>query len=550
LALFWRADFFCLKKARAMTGLIPTTPFGRRPVTLGQIAAGQWTRRVVEEAAKPGSNHPAAVNKWQLFRTLTEVRERLGVSDRSLSVLNALLSFHPETALTLPRRADACEAGGGEAAKRTHRPGAKADPARAKQDIRRRPGDRSGGEHFGERVIGDEAPNAEAPGHKTSGAGTPGADPDIGCDLVVFPSNKALSQRAHGMAGTTLWRHLTALVAAGLIQRRDSPNGKRYARKGEGGEDRFSDAFGFDLTPLVARAPEFEALAEAARIERRQRYLRKERISLLRRDVGKLIGLGLDEGLAGDWEGLRLRAMTLMRPLRSLRDDDDLAGLEAELAALREEAAKALEIHVNSSNMQCNDHHNGMHQSNSNTQCHEDLEPASKEEGPPGAGVTQDAATEPAGTAASPDAGPSYPLGLILEACPDIRDYGPGGRIRGWSDFVNAAALVRPMIGISPDAWREAQEALGPQAAPVAIAAILQRSIHSSEATTMAGTTPDAAAGAVLVNGSPAIRSAGGYLRALSAKARAGELALGPLLMALIGQRLKARKAHAAGSPS
>jgi replication initiation protein RepC len=536
-------------KAGAMTGLIPTTPFGRRPVTLGQIAAGLRTRQAVEEAAQPGSNHPTAVNKWQLFRTLTDIRERLGVSDRSLSVLNALLSFHPETVLTLPRCADARERGGGEAAKRTDRPGAKADSARAAQDRRRRPGKRLGGAPFGEGPPGVDTPDIEIPGHETAGHETPGADRDIGCDLVVFPSNKALSQRAHGMASTTLWRHLTALVAAGLIQRRDSPNGKRYARKGEGAEDRFSDAFGFDLTPLVARAPEFEVLAEQARIERRQRTLRKERISLLRRDVGKLIGLGLDEGLAGDWEGFRLRAMALMRPVRSLRDDDDLTRLEGDLAALREEAVKALEVHVNVSDMQCNDHHNGMHQSNSNTQCLEDLEPASKEEGAPGAGVTQDAATKPGGTAASPDTGASYPLGLILEACPDIRDYGPGGRIRGWSDFVSAAALVRPMIGISPDAWREAQEALGPQAAPVAIAAILQRSIHSSEATTMAGVISDAAAGAVLVNGSPAIRSAGGYLRALSAKARSGELALGPLLMALIGQRLKARKAHAAGSP-
>jgi len=405
-----------------------------------------------------------------------------------------------------------------------------------------------GGAPFGEGPPGVETSDAEIPGHETAGDETPGADRDIGCDLVVFPSNKALSQRAHGMAGTTLWRHLTALVAAGLIQRRDSPNGKRYARKGEGGEDRFSDVFGFDLTPLVARAPEFEVLAEQARIERRQRTLRKERISLLRRDVGKLIGLGLDEGLAGDWEGFRLRAMALMRPLRSLRDDDDLAGLEVDLAVLREEAAKALEIHVNASNMQCNDHRNGMHQSNSNTQCPENLEPTPKEEGQPGT-VSEEATTEAGITAASPDTGASYPLGLILEACPDIREYGPGGRIRGWSDFVNAAALVRPMIGISPDAWREAQEALGREAAPVAIAAILQRSIHSSEAKTMAAATPDAAAGAVLVNGSPAIRSAGGYLRALSAKARAGDLALGPLLMALIGQRLKARKARAAGSP-
>jgi hypothetical protein len=66
----------------------------------------------------------------------------------------------------------------------------------------------------------------------------------------------------------------------------------------------------------------------------------------------------------------------------------------------------------------------------------------------------------------------------------------------------------------------------------------------------MAGTTPGAVTGTVLVNGSPAIRLAGGYPRALRAKARAGELALGPLLMALIGQKLKARKARAAALPS
>ncbi len=41
--------------------------------------------------------------------------------------------------------------------------------------------------------------------------------------------------------------------------RRDSPNGKRYARRGMDGE--VSLAFGFELTPLVARAEEFEALA-------------------------------------------------------------------------------------------------------------------------------------------------------------------------------------------------------------------------------------------------------------------------------------------------
>src|SRR6218665_1620887 len=47
--------------------------------------------------------------------------------------------------------------------------------------------------------------------------------------LVVFPSNAQLSIRAHGMAPATLRRHLADLVRAGLVIRRDSPNGKRYA---------------------------------------------------------------------------------------------------------------------------------------------------------------------------------------------------------------------------------------------------------------------------------------------------------------------------------
>ena len=106
-------------------------------------------------------------------------RPTLGVSERALAVLNALMSFYPETTLT-------------------------------------------------------------------------GED-----DLIVFPSNEQLCLRTHGMPASTLRRQLAALVDAGLIVRRDSPNGKRYARKGRGGEIKL--AFGFDLAPLVVRAEEFEA---------------------------------------------------------------------------------------------------------------------------------------------------------------------------------------------------------------------------------------------------------------------------------------------------
>jgi replication initiation protein RepC len=450
-----------------------TTSFGRRPASLGQVAAQMALGKALDEAGRPGSNRPAAVNKWALFRTLTAIRAQLGVSDRSLGVLNALLTFHPETALTLPK--------------------ASAD----------------------------------------DGEGASGS-----CDLIVFPSNKALAARAHGMAGMTLWRHLKALTDAGLIIRRDSPNGKRYARKDATGQDRFSHAYGFDLTPLVVRAPEFEAMAEEARAAERRRYLRKERISLLRRDVSKLIGMGLDEGLPGDWEALRLRAMALMTPLRRIPHAGDLEAVEADLAELRHDIAKLLELQQNVTNMMSNAHHSDVHQSISKTQPQTDLEPASMEEG-----GEVDAINDIANAPETKSGGVSaYPLGMVLEACPDLRDYASGGRIRSWIEFQAAAAAVRPMIGISPDAWREAQEALGPIEAHVAVAVILQRSIHSSEAETSAG--EGAGPPRITVNGSPAIRSAGGYLRSLSDKARAGAFSIGPILMATIGQRLKTKRAR------
>ena len=68
-----------------------------------------------------------------------------------------------------------------------------------------------------------------------------------GC--IVYPSNRKLSERAHGISESTLRRALGQLVEAGLIIRKDSPNGKRYPRGNAP-----SDAYGFDLTPLIVRA--------------------------------------------------------------------------------------------------------------------------------------------------------------------------------------------------------------------------------------------------------------------------------------------------------
>ena len=438
-----------------------TTPFGRRSLSLAMVAAQTAAREFI---ARPDAS-ATVVHKWRLFRALTEAKGPLGVTDRALSVLHALLSFHQETALTL--------AEGGTNAKAEE--------------------------------------GGEAPG--------PG--------LVVFPSNKELSIRAHGMAPATLRRHLASLVEAGLIIRRDSPNGKRFARRGQGGE--IDEAFGFDLTPLIARAAEIENLADEVRAENRAVALLREKITLVRRDIVKMIETGMEEGVPvalardgadiRDWAGVHTHYAALSaRYVRNL-SRASLEALAADLSAFAEQIQKLLETHVKSQKSSGNESQAERHIQNQITNI-SDLEPNLREgraetPGP----MDDDAATERAGAAEFPDRPPTaprtYPLGMVLQACPDIVDYGKGGEIACWRDLVDAAAIVRSALGVSPDAWRQALEAMGEHDASIVIAAILQRGDE--------------------------IKSAGGYLRVLTAKARAAEFSLGPVLMALL--RGKAAKA-------
>ena len=84
-------------------------------------------------------------------------------------------------------------------------------------------------------------------------------------------------------------------VGAGLIVRRGSPNGKSYARKGRGGAIKL--AFDFDLAPLVARAEAFQRPMEPIEAEARAIRPAKERVTLCRRDIAKMIATG--EATAG-----------------------------------------------------------------------------------------------------------------------------------------------------------------------------------------------------------------------------------------------------------
>lgn len=325
-------------------------------------------------------------------------------------------------------------------------------------------------------------------------------------EMVVFPSNKAICERLNGMPCSTMRRHLARLVEAGLLQRRDSPNGKRYVRKH--GEDRV--AFGFDLSPLYCQSEEIARAAEAVReAEERVRRLR-EVVSLMRRDLAALAEFGdeMQPGL-GFWDQLRDRAALTARALRRKLSVEDLAAYRADLEALLDQARNIIDG-PETEEMNTNDAQSERHHHNSNKESI-DLEPALEKSGA-AAGVPDVDTNEPVADVDAQDTRhlPKIPLHLVIAACPSLKTFYQG-EIRHWHQLFDAACHVRPAMGISASAWEEAQRFMGPEQASIVVAAMLERFAD--------------------------IRSPGGYLRALTAKAAAGEFSCGPMVMALIGRR-------------
>ncbi|RUX44253.1 replication initiation protein RepC [Mesorhizobium sp. M4A.F.Ca.ET.050.02.1.1] len=312
--------------------------------------------------------------------------------------------------------------------------------------------------------------------------------------LMVFPSNSQLSLRTHGMPGSTLRRHLAELVTCGVIIRRDSPNGKRFARKGKGGA--IEEAFGFSLAPLLTRAAEFQRAAEQVRADSQALRLMRERITLHRRDIHKLIEAAIEEGAPGDWGDVwrRFRAVVDAIPRRA--GLTELEAVVADLTALHDEVDMMLENFMNATNPSANESQNERQQSDSNTDSTFVFEPAFEKSG---------ATVEPRPAVAETPR--SYPIGLVLKACPEIADYAVHG-IGNWRDLMITAAQVRGFLGVSPSAYEEACHVMGQEVAAIVIACILQKAQH--------------------------INSAGGYLRVLTEKARAGQFSVGPMLMAAL----------------
>lgn len=253
----------------------PVTPF-RRTIDAAILK---------HQAATQEDLPPVGANKWEVLRELAAARVAFGLSDRDLTVLQALVSFHQATIL-----------GGNDS------------------------------------------------------------------ELIVHPSNKAICERLNGMPCSTMRRHLSNLVQTGFVVRRDSPNGKRYARRY--GDEKV--AFGFDLSPLVRR---FQEVCEAAETVRaaEERYKRlRATVSLMRRDLAGLAEYGRslrpDQGV---WDQFSDLAVLMARDLRRKLEMEDLRRIEDALGSALDHARSLLDG-CETENMSTNDAVSEQHYQNSN----------------------------------------------------------------------------------------------------------------------------------------------------------------------------------------
>lgn len=395
-----------------MTARFATTPFGGARMSASIFRKQQHIERQ-RTSLRDGGNDTGRAEKWQLIRALSEARAVYALSDRAITVLEALLSFHPERELD-------------------------------------------------------------------------GSNP-----IIVFPSNDELSMRCRGMADATLRRHIASLVQAGLIMRRDSPNGKRYCRRDAHGE--VETAFGFDLSPLALCATEIHAEAEKMRAYARGCQKLRGEITIHIRDVAKILDAARAEKRRGDWETLELALAPLTRRLSRLASKEVLEARLAELVSLRAKVENAYVETLEEIELSGNDSNSERHYQNSNPEPL--FETSSQKE-----------LNEERSAQTNLKQRPPVTLAYLLSVCPSLASYARDG-VDTWQQVLTTAQLVRSMLGVSPDAWRRACEAMGDLTAAVTIAAMLEKA--------------------------ETIRSPGGYLRALTERAESGLFSVRPMLAAL-----------------
>jgi len=236
-------------------------------------------------------------------------------------------------------------------------------------------------------------------------------------------------------------------------------------------------AFGLDLSPLLSLSSVIlQAAEEADAAARLSRQLRLE-VQLMRRDLYALLPL-LDAETA---ERMQIWWHDVTRMLRRKLPNPALQQLHEEHKAAISDLKTTLLTNADIQNEQ--------HNLNSNIKYLE----------------SEKAVATKANELCNKQT--TISLEQVIKACPEIEIF-YDAPVRHWEQLIDASRRLYKAIGISCDAYRNAEKWLGFEQAAVVIAAILQRFAR--------------------------IRSPGAYLHHLVQKAVEGKFSCRPMIMALL----------------
>jgi replication initiation protein RepC len=377
---------------------------------------------------------------------------------------------------------------------------------------------------------------------------SPPEDWEEGRSPIVWPSNAHLCHRL-GLSRASIQRALRLLQEADLIIVRDGPAGKRWgARNCEG---HIQAAHGFDLSRLARRAGELEVLARDSEATRHAIAARRRAITIGRRMVRALLSAANDvrpadpvalKRVEAELDQLERDAGSAILVPSKIPDarGAEIAWLASQINDLVARAEVAFHGPAAQPNPQesrpsghgdeadlrntkainsfdCNaardlradeaseTHDRAMHREHGFVR---DAE-RSVEPHPPQMPEAFERMAPVSQKDSPKKAQRTLPLsaGGLMASCPELQVWAGSTRFRRLEDisrFFEAEGLK--LLGVSDDAWAEAVEAMGREQATAAVSIILQRVCEA------------------------AVDSPGGYLRGMSAKARAGKLDLSTTL--------------------
>ncbi len=353
---------------------------------------------------------------------------------------------------------------------------------------------------------------------------------------IVWPS-ASMQQEALGLSATQTKALNRALIEAGLIAMKDSPNGKRYGRRD--GKGQIIEAYGFDLSPLAMRYAEFTRMAEEARAERGEMGCLRRRATIARKGIQQLLETAAEYGLVGEeWTRLAGQTRTLAAALRRVETLGELAMRVEGLERRQREAYERLQVLLSKATAEHPDTMDSDPLGPENRPHQYNYKPA---ENPNTDTVTARDEGKPPAAAAAPSPATPEPQGGLQRSAKPTRFDNPGLKLSSeelvrlapglrpylrsatpdWREIVDAGDRLRHHLGVSKSLWGEACVTMGREPAAIALA---------------------------IVSAKPEghfTSSPGGYFFGMVAKAKAGQLNLERTIWGLRKRQQRAGEACA-----